>query len=91
MRQWTNVLIAMLFATAASVAGAAGDSTEQGQQLPDDLPKFAQADKNGDKNLSWQEAKALGIPKQAFNDQDYDGDGKISKTLYDYAIRDKAF
>ena len=91
MRQLFNVLIAMVFATATGVVVAAGSSGEQGQQMPEDLPPFAKADKNGDKNLSWKEAKTLGIPKQAFNEQDYDGDGKISKTLYDYAIRDKAF
>jgi len=90
MRQGINVVIAMLFATAASVAVAAGGSSQQGQQMPEDLPPFAKADKNGDKDLSWKEAKTLGIPKQAFNKQDYDGDGKISKTLYDFAIRDKA-
>jgi len=44
------------------------------------VPKFKQADANGDGKISWQEAKALGVPQKLFKQDDFDKSGDLNQT-----------
>lgn len=85
MKKLTIALLASLLA--GSAFAAAGDKDKE-SNVPENLPKFAKADSNGDKKLTWKEAQKLGIPKSVFDDEDYDGDGTISKITYKYGIKE---
>lgn len=44
------------------------------------LPPFTRADKNGDGQIEWKEAKALDISKARFKKDDYEHNGKLDRT-----------
>ncbi len=46
------------------------------------VPKFHKADKNGDGKIEWKEAKALGVPKKIFRNDDFDASHKLDKTQW---------
>lgn len=49
-----------------------------GYQPP--VPSFAKVDTNGDHEIEWKEAKAVGVPKAVFKRYDYHHDGKLTLT-----------
>lgn len=44
------------------------------------VPSFKKVDSNGDHEIEWNEAKAVGVPKAVFNRYDYHHDGKLTLT-----------
>ncbi|MGH8274314.1 MAG: hypothetical protein ACRES9_08725 [Gammaproteobacteria bacterium] len=44
------------------------------------VPKFKQADANHDGKISWNEAKALGVPEKIFKQDDFDKSGDLNET-----------
>ena len=66
MRRLITLMIGMLMA----VSGTA---------LAGDRPSFDKADKNGDGEISTQEALDAGAPKKEVKAADADGDGKLAR------------
>lgn len=83
-----RALIGMLSALIA--AGVAAQDAAEKDKLPANLPAFEEANTDGDKVLSWEEAKAIGVPRSIFNQEDHDNDGLITKPTYKYAIKRRA-
>jgi hypothetical protein len=72
---------------AAITMGASATVWAQSAALPADedvnvVALFAQADKNGDKSLSSEEAKAIPALAEHFSAVDTNGDGKISQAEF---------
>lgn len=44
------------------------------------VPKFSRVDKNNDGRIEWSEAKAAGIPKSVFDEEDLHKNGKLTVT-----------
>lgn len=44
------------------------------------VPPFGKVDKNGDGVIEWSEAKAAGVPKKIFTEEDFHHDGKLTLT-----------
>jgi len=66
MLRYTLTLTAALMLGSGSVLGA-------------DKPDFEQADRNGDRRVSIEEATEAGIPKEEALFNDIDDDGKLTK------------
>jgi Ca2+-binding EF-hand superfamily protein len=84
--QRSVVLFAALVLGAASGAFAQSTATSTGadQEI---AAAFTQADKNGDKSLSMDEAKSLPAVAEQFLTIDANGDGKISMVEFTTAMK----
>lgn len=77
--------IIMLITAVLSAPLAAQQYTrDYSDQLPDDLPEFEQVDTNGDSLIDWEEAKAVGIPREVFEAEQQKG--YLAKPTWDYVI-----
>lgn len=84
MRMMLTFLLAALFSVSAM--GATHPAKSQ-TGMTDSLPSFSKADANGDKILTWKEARAAGVPKKIFDSEDYNHNGKITRTMYQEVFR----
>lgn len=82
-----TTMLALAMALVAAPVLAQQHTRDYSDQLPDDLPPFAEADTNGDGMLDLEEAQAVGIPKEVFEAEDHNYDGLISEPTYKYALR----
>ncbi len=48
------------------------------------VPKFKKADTNHDGKIEWKEAKALGVPKKLFKQDDFSHTGTLDKTEWQF-------
>ena len=78
----TRALLVALMLGMSSIAVATSESGKS-----DQMPKFSEVDQNGNSKLSFQEAKAAGIDKETFNEEDLDEDGKLTKYDYKYGVK----
>lgn len=83
-------LIVFILAAMFSISGTASMHEDEEHSAKSDkktgLPAFSKVDQNEDQQLSWEEAKSLNIPKEEFEKADYDDDGKISRTMYEFTF-----
>jgi len=79
--------IAVTLGAVLMLAGtvAAQYTRDYSDQLPDDLPPFEQADANGDGLIDWEEAEAVGIPREVFDAEQQNG--YLAEPTYRYALR----
>lgn len=84
MKSVVTFLLAALFSVTATAATHPAKKQDTGAS---NLPSFSQADANGDRILTWKEAKAAGVPKKIFDGEDYNHNGKITRTMYNEAFR----
>ena len=84
-----RIAIALLVAAGLCAPLTAQQYTKDySDQLPDDLPEFETVDKNGDSLIDWEEAKAVGVPREVFEAEQQQG--FLSKPTWDYVILRKA-
>ncbi len=79
----TLFLIAFLIGFSGMTWAEEGETTEGAR----DLPSFEEADKDGDGQLSLEEAKAVGISQNTFEKEDLDGDGYLTEYDYKYGVK----
>ena len=88
MKFRTILTLAALAAPAAAFAlgsGAPMQSSPHHARMPKSaVPKFKKADANHDGKIEWKEAKALGVPKKLFKQDDFSQSGKLSKTEWQF-------
>lgn len=48
------------------------------------VPAFAKVDSNHDGKIEWKEAKAVGVPKKLFKQDDFRQDGKLTKSEWHF-------
>lgn len=78
-------LITALAAAALCAPLAAQQHTKDySDQLPDDLPEFEQVDQNDDSVIDWEEAKAVGVPREVFDAEQQQG--VLTQPVWDYVI-----
>lgn len=82
MRATKSLLAAALMLALSGAAAAASGSGEA-----DQLPKFSAVDQDGNSKLSLEEAKAVGVEKETFKEEDLDDDGKLTKYDYKYGVK----
>lgn len=80
------VLLAAVLIGFGQVAWAGSQEGTDGK-AKDSLPSFKEADENGNGKLSLEEAKAVGISKKTFEEEDLDGDGSLTKYDYKYGVK----
>ncbi|MDN5865366.1 MAG: hypothetical protein L0I62_09185 [Gammaproteobacteria bacterium] len=69
------------FALNAAATAPAPQSASTAKPMPKPpVPKFAEADANHDGKITWKEAKALGVPKKIFQQDDFDRTGYLNET-----------
>jgi len=79
--------IASIVLTAALLSAplaAQQHTKDYSDQLPDDLPEFEEVDRNDDSLVDWEEAKAVGVPREVFEAEQQQG--VITKPTWDYVI-----
>lgn len=90
----TLLFTIMMSSAAIAAESGKGDtapaSDNAGASVSHEYPEFSKADANGDKLLTRKEAVKAGIPKRKFQDIDYNGDGVVTKTIYEYDLRMKS-
>ena len=75
-------------AVALGCLAGSGVAAPQGQADQNaNLPKFKQADNDGNGELTFEEVKELGIKEKTFKAEDLDNDGKLSKYDYKYGVK----
>ncbi|NBB92649.1 MAG: hypothetical protein GVY32_05705 [Gammaproteobacteria bacterium] len=67
-----------------SPVGAQQHTKDYSDRLPEDLPEFEQVDSNGDSLIDWEEAEAVGLPREVFEAEQQQG--YLSKPTWDYVI-----
>lgn len=89
MTRLLTIILTVLFSVSA-MASMHEEEKEAGHQGQEDsLPAFSEVDANEDQWLSWEEAKSLDLSKEEFESADYDDDGKISRTMYEYSLKEE--
>lgn len=74
-----------ILATAFLTAPLAAQHTKNySDQLPDDLPEFEEVDQNDDSMIDWEEAEAVGVPREVFEAEQQQG--YLTKPTWDYVI-----
>lgn len=100
MKLRTILSLAALAAPAAAFALGSGSPTQSSPHQPkmpkmkssphhtkmpkSAVPKFKKADANNDGKIEWKEAKALGVPKKLFKQDDFSHTGKLDKTEWQF-------
>lgn len=80
-----RTIAAFVIAVAVALPLAAQQHTKDySDQLPDDLPEFEEVDTNGDSLIDWEEAKAVGVPREVFDAEAQQG--IMTKPTWDYVI-----
>lgn len=82
-----TLIIASLLSGSVLAMDDKRDEAQQKAESKDKLPAFANADANDDGILTWKEAKDVGISKETFERGDYDDNGEISQTIYEYSLK----
>jgi len=65
---------------------ASAQNSKASSEAKQPYPAFTKVDKNGDKKVTWKEAKAAGIPKEEFESADFDNDGELTRIGYRYSL-----
>ncbi|MEE4303168.1 MAG: hypothetical protein V2J19_03365 [Wenzhouxiangella sp.] len=76
--------IALTVAILSAPLAAQQYTKDYSDQLPEDLPEFEQVDQNGDSLIDWEEASAVGVPREVFEAEAQQG--YLSKPTWDYVI-----
>lgn len=88
MKLRTMLTLTALAAPAAAFAlgsGSPSQSSPHHTTMPKSaVPKFKKADANHDGKIEWKEAKALGVPKKLFKQDDFSQTGKLDKTEWQF-------
>lgn len=80
-----RVMTALFVCTALAAPLAAQQHTKDySDQLPDDLPEFEEVDKNDDSMIDWEEAKAVGVPREVFEAEQQQG--FLTEPTWNYVI-----
>jgi hypothetical protein len=79
-----STLALALAAVLVSPLAAQQFTKDYSEQLPDDLPEFEEVDRNGDSLIDWEEAQAVGVPREVFEAEQQQG--FLSKPTWDYVI-----
>ncbi|MDN5865348.1 MAG: hypothetical protein L0I62_09085 [Gammaproteobacteria bacterium] len=80
---WLLPACLLLFPLAAIAASQPQAPQTAGTAIPmptPPVPKFAQADADGDGKITWKEAENLGVPKKLFQQDDFDDSGDLIET-----------
>ena len=72
----------LLWGALVSPIAAQQYTEDYSDQLPEDLPEFEEADRNGDSLVDWEEARAAGVPREVFEAEQQQG--FVSKPTWDY-------
>lgn len=84
MRVRTILAVAALAAPAAAFALGSGSTMKsspyQSKMPKSAVPKFKKVDTNHNGKISWKEAKAVGVPKRLFKQNDFNHSGTLNKT-----------
>ena len=59
-------------------------SNHQAKMPPSRVPAFNKADTNHDGKIEWSEAKAVGVPKKLFKQDDFNHTGKLTKSEWHF-------
>lgn len=79
-----RIAIALLATTFLAGPLAAQHTKDYSDQLPDDLPEFEEVDQNDDSMIDWEEAKAVGVPREVFEAEQQQG--YLTQPTWDYVI-----
>lgn len=81
---WKPITVLFVCAALAAPLAAQQHTKDYSDQLPDDLPEFEQVDQNDDSVIDWEEAEAVGVPREVFDaEQDQ---GVLTQPVWDYVI-----
>lgn len=82
----SSTLLSASLAVLLSVPAVAQQHTrDYTDELPENLPPFEEADKNDDGLIDWEEAEAVGIPREVFDAEQQQG--VLAEPTYRYALR----
>lgn len=81
----SGTLLTASLAVLLAAPAMAQHTRDYSDQLPEDLPPFEEADKNGDSLIDWEEAEAVGIPREVFDAEQQQG--VLAEPTYRYALR----
>lgn len=71
-------------ALSPAMSGQTAGSSRKMQMPESSLPGFRKADTNGDGKIEWQEAKAVGVPKKLFKQDDFRQTGKLTRSEWHF-------
>lgn len=89
MARLLTIFLTALFSVSVMASMHEKEQTAGHKGDKDTLPAFSEVDSNDDQWLSWKETKSLNISKDEFENADYDDDGKISRTMYEYSLKEE--
>ena len=89
MKLRTLVTIAALTAPVTvfamgSTSWHAPKSSHRSKMPASRAPRFNKADTNHDGKIEWKEAKAVGVPKKLFKQDDFNHTGKLTKSEWHF-------